>query len=118
MHIILGEDNAVPLRERYTLLELDTIKLGKELDPLKAFCVLENIPPNDLLKLDQFTSLHDKLIENYRKRDWNFCDQALDVLKGKWGGQVDTFYHEIEQRIAKYKEEDPGTSWDPIIHQY
>jgi len=118
MHIILGNANANVLREKYTLLELDMIKhdLNKPAQP--AYCVLEDIPITELPELDQFSELHQKLVENYRRRNWNFCEQALEHLMGRWGGSVNTFYAELSQRIDKYKQEDPGEDWDYSIHKY
>lgn len=118
MHIILGNANAIELREKYTLLELDMIKYDPDKAAQPAYCVLENIPIPELPDLDQFAELHGKLIENYRKRNWNYCEQALEHLMGRWGSQMNSFYTELIQRIAKYKEEDPGEDWDYTIHKY
>ena len=118
MHIILGDDELGQLQDKYTLLEVDQIRFHADDEPLQAYCVLENIPVNELPEIDQFTNLHKKLMENYNKQDWNFCEQALEHLQGRWGGQVDTFYTEIAQRIAKYKENDPGADWDPALNKY
>lgn len=119
MHIILGDDDHLAqLEDKYTLLEVDQVKLDPEEPAIQAYCILENIPVDEIPKLDEFSSLHKKLMENYNKRDWNFCEQALEHLQGRWGGQVDTFYVEIANRIAKYKDEDPGEDWDPALKQY
>ena len=118
MHIILGKENAADLEDKYTLLELDLIKIDERQPALQAYCVLDDLPADDVLRLEEFTKLHKKLIENYCKQDWNFCEQALDHLKARWGGQIDSFYSEIAQRIAKYKENDPGENWDPAIKKY
>jgi len=118
MHIIIGESNAQQLRNKYTLLELDMIKHDPNKPAHPAYCVLEDIPITELPELDQFSELHQKLVENYRKRNWNYCEQALEHLMGRWGGSVNTFYAELSQRIDKYKEEDPGEDWDYTIHKY
>ena len=118
MHIIIGESNVKKLSEKYTLLELDSVKYDPNKPPSSACCVLEDIPVDEIPKIDEFTNLHQKLIENYRKRNWNFCDQAIEHLHGRWGSQLNSFYDEISQRIAKYKEEDPGEDWDYTIHKY
>lgn len=112
MHIILGEENALRLNNKYTLLELDLIRVEPNSPPLQAYCVLEDIPAEDVLRLDEHSRLHQKLIENFRKRNWNFCENAIEHLRGCWGGSVDTFYSEILTRVAKYKENDPGEDWD------
>ena len=118
MQIILGEENAQSLLEKYTLLELDMIKLSKDTDALTAYCVLDDLSFDNLVMIEQNTNLHSKLIENYRKKNRDYCEQAIEHLKGLWNGEVDSFYNEIEQRVAKYKEQDPGADWDAVIHQY
>jgi len=118
MHIIIGDTNAQELKEKYTLLELDTIKFDPNKPAQPAYCVLEDIPITELPELDQFSELHQKLVENYRKRNWPYCEQALEHLMGRWGSQVNSFYAELAQRIDKYKEEDPGEDWDYSIHKY
>jgi hypothetical protein len=118
MHIIIGESNAQELRNKYTLLELDMIKHDPNKPAHPAYCVLEDIPIPEIPDIDQFAELHGKLIENYRKRNWNYCEQALEHLMGRWGSQMNSFYTELTQRIDKYKEEDPGEDWDYTIHKY
>jgi hypothetical protein len=118
MHIILGDDQVDQLQEKYTLLEVDQLCLFEGEGPIQAYCVLEHIPVDEIPKIEEFASLHKKLMENYSKKDWSFCEQALEHLQGRWGGQVDTFYEEIAQRIAKYKQEDPGADWTPVIQKY
>ena len=58
MHIILGEENARQLTNKYTLLELDLIRMEPDADALQAYCVLENIPAEDVLRLDEYSRLH------------------------------------------------------------
>ena len=118
MHIILGDDDLQQIEKKYTVLEVDQVRFDPDDLPVQAYCVMENIPVSEMSELEQFINLHSKLMENYRKRDWNFCEQALGHLQGRWGGQVDTFYAEIANRIAKYKDEDPGENWDPAIQKY
>jgi hypothetical protein len=34
---------------------------------------------------------------------------------GKWNGEVDSFYTEIDARVKAYKDQDPGPDWTGII---
>ena len=117
MHIIIGEPNADFMKERYTLLPLDKIRVAGSDSAHTAYCVLDkdDIAVQDAVKLDEHVNLHKKLMENYYKKNWNFCEQALELLEGSWQGSIDTFYSEISARVAKYKEHDPGVDWDGII---
>lgn len=113
MNIIFGRDQAASLSERYTVLELDTIRINN--NELTAFCVVESIPIMDMPKVESMKNLHENLIIEYRKRNWNYCSQALDYLTGFWGHDLDTFYDNLRARIQEYTENDPGDDWDGVI---
>lgn len=116
MNIIIDPDQVEQFREKYTVLELDTIRIGNN-QIVTAYCVVENIPVLELPLVESHRKLHHNLLENYRKKDWNFCQQAIDQLKGRWGGEVDTFYADLQSRLVKYESQDPGENWDGIIEK-
>jgi len=118
MNIIIDPDQIDAYREKYTVLELDTIRILPENRTVTAYCVVENIPIPDLPQVENKKKLHATLMEHYRKRDWNVCDQALDHLVGCWNKELDSFYQEIRTRVAKYIEQDPGEDWDGIIEKH
>jgi hypothetical protein len=117
MHIIIGKENVdnLNLTEKFTVLELDTFKLAHDGTTVTAYCVVENIPINDLPKVESMRELHANLLENYRKKDWNYCNQALDFLIGFWGHELDTYYQSLRDRITQYTSADPGDNWDWTI---
>lgn len=114
MNIIFGRENAQAMAEKYTVLELDTIKApnGQE---IVAFCAVETIPILDLPRVDSMQSLHENLMINYRKRDWNYCTQAIEHLMGFWNHELDTFYTSISGRISEYLENEPDELWTGVI---
>ena len=115
MYIIFGDEQAQEIGKKYTVLELDTVRFIPSGTTATAYAVVENIPIPDLPKLSFQTDLHHNLLENYRKKDWNFCEQSIENLIGCFGGELDTFYAELQTRINNYKENDPGDSWDYFI---
>ena len=115
MHIIMGETESQELGEKYTVLELDKFRLIENAEPVQAYCVIENMAISDFSRLPELTNLHTKLMENYYKKNWSFCEQAIEHLAGHWNNELDTFYDEIIVRVNKYKEEDPGDDWDGVI---
>jgi hypothetical protein len=117
MHIIIGKENVenLNLEDKYTVLELDTFKISKDNQTVTAYCVVENIPINDLPKVESMRELHANLLTNYRLKDWNYCNQALDYLVGFWGQELDTYYQTLRDRIAQYAEKDPGDAWDWVV---
>jgi len=117
MYIIFGDTQAQEMGKKYTVLELDTIRFMPSKNTATAYAVVENIPIPELPKLTFQTDLHHNLMENYRKADWNFCEQAIENLVGCFGGELDTFYAELQSRINNYKDNDPSTNWDPILER-
>lgn len=115
MNIILGEHAVENLRQRYIVLELDKFKIKGQSAAVPAYCVIETLPLNEMLEIEQYQSLHDKLIENYAKKNWTFCNQAIGHLKGRWNGALDSFYENLSGRINKYLEQDPGENWDGVL---
>ena len=103
MNIIFGEDQARELTTKFTVLELDTFKFIEPNYQATAYCVLENIPIADLPQVDSLRNLHSTLMLNYYKKNWNFCEQAIEHLLGKWGNELDTFYIDLKNRVDKLK---------------
>lgn len=117
MNIIIEPEQLEQYREKYTVLELDTIRLKPSNQEIKAYCVVENIPILEMADLASRVQLHENLIVEYKKRNWNYCEQAIEHLMGRWGHELDSFYQDILNRIAKYKEQEPGEAWDGIIEK-
>lgn len=115
MHIIFDQEQVNNLVEKYTILELDTFKILPQDIRRTAYAVIETVPLTEMPKIESLKNLHKNLMENYRRRDWNFCEQAIEQLTGAWAGELDSFYSEIQSRISNYKENDPGEAWDYTI---
>lgn len=97
MNIIIGEIAAERLRENYTVLELETFTVGE--NKIKTYCVVNNVPIGELPTLDQYKSLHQKMIDEYNVGNYNFCTDAISHLTGKFDGELDTFYSTILDKI-------------------
>ncbi|HAC15653.1 MAG TPA: hypothetical protein DCE78_06885 [Bacteroidetes bacterium] len=118
MNIIIGEENAREVDSRYIVLELDTIRISKEIDPIKTYCLIEEITLDLIFNLVQNCELHKNLIKNYRLKNWKFCLNALEHLKGQWNQELDSFYDSLESRILEYQKKDPGPEWNGIIDKF
>lgn len=116
MQIIFNNQDLSKLQDRYTLLELDTMNIPGH-GQLTAFAVIENFNLSEIETLDNYKNLHSKLMENYRKKNWSFCEDAISHLMNRWSGELKTFYSELSDRIAKYKEQDPGPEWSGIYEK-
>jgi hypothetical protein len=100
MHIVLTQAVADELRAKYTVLELDTMPHPD--GPVPAFCVLpmEKIAM-EMSSLDQNVSMHEQLIDAIKTNNTKLANDLCDVLLGKFGGDLDTFYNEIKSRIEQ-----------------
>jgi hypothetical protein len=114
MNIIFGNNEVEQLRDKYIVLELDTITI-KSSNPIITYCVIENLPIDEMPRVDNYKKMHAELMENYRKRNWDFCIQAIEKLMGFWGKQIDSFYKILLARVAGYKVTEPDENWTGII---
>ena len=116
MNIILGTSEQInQLEQRYVILELDTFLLPGSDQPVVSWCILDDMTPAELAQTDMYRDLHQNLMKNYRARDWNFCEQAIEHLKTQWHGQLDSFYKELLERISVFKHQEPGSGWTGAI---
>ena len=118
MKIILGKENAESMRDKYLVLELDTIQFATDAPSITAYCLVEPKALEELTTMNSFIELHAKLIENYQKKNWKFCSDAIEHLLGKWNGDVDSFYRELLNRINNYKSADLPSEWTGVIKKY
>lgn len=117
MHIIFGNEQATAMAEKYTVLELDTFRVGNNSNTVTAYCAVENIPFSELEHLIDMKTLHEHMLINYRLRNWKDCQQAIIQLAGKWGGELDSFYKELTTRVDRYLIEEPAPDWTPVIQK-
>ena len=115
MNIILGKHNADQLNSKHVVLELDTFRYKENSDPVTAYCVTEDLSIESLMRADEMRSLHEGLIRNYRKKNWQYCIQAIEHLRGQWDGQVDSFYDTMLHRISNLQSDDLPQDWDGVI---
>ena len=112
MHIILEQQLTPEISEKYIVLELDHFRSSSTGQSLTAYCLVENVPLQELPLADHYRSLHAKLIENYRSANWEFCEEALQHLMGRWNGELDSFYNTIRDRMLNTADRD---TWNPAI---
>ena len=111
---IIFKENLPATEQKYTVLDLDTFA-WPDGTLHTACCVIENIPITELASTQNLKELHANLIKNYSLKNWSYCEQAMEHLTGKWGGEVDSFYVELKKRIDRLKTMDLDDSWSPVI---
>ena len=118
MNIIIDPEDLTSYQDKYIVLELDTIRLLPEDRTVTAYCVVETVPLQELVSLEDKKKLHSDLLKKYRGREWDQCQEMLENLMGAWRNEVDSFYQDLGARIAKYKQQDPGETWDGTIEKH
>jgi hypothetical protein len=115
VYIVIGDDVKV-LDEKYVTFELDTVRYSVNEDPVTSYCVITNdhIPLPDLNRITEFKNLHQNLMKNYRKRNWQFCLDAIEHLRGRFKGEMDSFYDDIEKRVSVFQQFEPPAEWDGV----
>ena len=113
MNIIIGKDKLNELDGRYVILELDIMRVGQ--DQHQAYALVDSLELGELQHLDRYRTLHNKMMSNYRARNWDFVDQALSHLRGRWRGALDSFYDEMSSRVSKLRTQDLPHTWDGIV---
>jgi hypothetical protein len=116
MHIIFG-DAVKEIPDSFTILELDTFNLNNENKTITAYCVVEKIPLAEFALLAANKELHSNLIQYYRQQQWNYCEQAIEALLGKWNGELDTFYLDLLARISELKKLNLSESWQGFVEK-
>jgi hypothetical protein len=111
MNIIFGMESVTAVEERYTVLELDTFVLRPTNEVITAYCLVDTVPIQEMPVINSLKQQHADLMAEYRKQNWNFCETAIAHLTGKWGGELDSFYTELYQRILALKHQDLPDTW-------
>jgi hypothetical protein len=104
MQLIFDRSIAEDLQKNHTVLELETVtKDGVTLD---VFCLIpvEKIALTEMAQLPHNTKLHTEFVNAYKNSNHELCNGLYPHLVGKFGGEVDTFYQEIIQRIANLEQ--------------
>ena len=115
MNIIFGDNVAELAREKYTVLELDTFVIEDRDQTATAYAIVEKIPLLEMTNLPHYQDLHTNLMQEYRKRNWNYCEDAIGHLRGRWSTELDSFYSELQQRIQNLKTQSLDDFWTGAI---
>ena len=98
MEIIFSREVAEGLRERYTVLELETFNVQDQ--KLETFCV---VPAEKLMmEMGQLTdniAVHEQLIQSLKENNNDIVIELSTALKGKFGGELDSFYDILLERL-------------------
>lgn len=104
MQIVYQKAVADQLKDKYTVLELETFDVDMEdgtTQKLEAYCVVpsDKIPLVEMASLDAYKTLHAEFVNAYNSKNYQICKDLAEHLTGKFGGELDSFYEVIIDRI-------------------
>ena len=114
MNIIFG-DSTKQIPDCYTVLELDSFRNTGSDQTFTAYCLVEKMAINEFANLEAYKKIHADLIDAYRNQHWNYCEQAIEGLTGKWNGELDSFYIDLLNRVRQHKENGVPSDWTATI---
>jgi hypothetical protein len=116
MNIVLEPNLTDEVRDKYMLVELDTLQYDDG-QAVKSYGVVtkDEITLQDFQNIQMYVDLHNNLIKNYRLKNWKFCEDSLDHLRGKFRGEFDSFYDIMTERVKQLKALDLPSDWSPNV---
>lgn len=98
MQIIWNQEAAKRLQSNQTVLELETFAVGDQ--TITAWCVIpaERVFP-EITRLDNIKELHQAFITAFNNKNYQLCQDLAPELIGRFGGELDSFYQEILNKI-------------------
>lgn len=93
----MGREVAEHLKINYTVLELETFESNN--GPVTTFCVVNEVPVAELPMLEYNKQLHAEFLKEYQAGNFNNCTVIAEGLKGKFNGDLDSFYEVLLDRI-------------------
>lgn len=98
MQIIWNKEAAQSLRDRHTVLELETFVVGDQ--SVTAYCVVpvEHVFA-EIAQLENIKALHESFIAAFNNKNYQLCQDLAPELIGSLGGELDTFYTTVLDKI-------------------
>jgi hypothetical protein len=101
MQIIWDKTVAEKLSSTHTVLELETFQVDDQ--PVTTYCVVsvDSIPLVEFAELETNKTLHKDFVLAFKRNDYDSCCDISAQLMGKFGGEVDSFYTIILEKLQK-----------------
>ena len=100
MQVIFGRETAEQVKERYTVLELETFYANGQAIP--TFCVIpsDKIPLEDIRQVEELKTLHQEFVDSFNSNNYDTVKTLYKQLHGRWTGELDTFYDAILNKTS------------------
>lgn len=113
--IVLGPITAKRLGDEYFTLELDCIAVKGKTEGVTIYTVFYNPTESELGLWQHDKTVHNKMLEYYRKQNWDTAIELVNKLKGSFNGQMDNYYDLWIERIEEMQVANLSADWDGVF---
>lgn len=114
MNIIFQENLVPELRERYIILELDTVMQPQLEKPVTLYSLIDNVDFSNFQNLPTLIDQHQEMIVAYKNSQWDKAQFLANSLLGSWNGELDEFYNLVLETASQMSK--TNTVWDGVRH--
>jgi hypothetical protein len=114
MQIIFEEKLIPTLREKYTILELDTIMQPGLETPMTLYALIETVDLASLNKLPELINQHQILVDAYKNNKFDVAEFNANALMGQWKGELDEFYQSVVETVQAMRNN--NEIWNGVRH--
>jgi adenylate cyclase len=113
--IVIGQETAVAVKDRFALLELDLLAVKGKAEGVRIFTPLGTIDLAASAAFKAVAGRHAAMLMNYRAQDWDAAEADIAGLRGVFDGAMDDYYAIFAERIRVYRADPPGPGWDGVF---
>ena len=114
MQIIFDEKLVPILREKYTILELDTVMQPGLDNPVTLYALIETVDLKILQQLPDIVNQHEVMVRAYKNNEFDIAEFNANALLGQWKGELDEFYNLVIETVNSMR--DNNEIWTGIRH--
>jgi adenylate cyclase len=109
VRMVLGERTAELIKDEYSLAELDCIAVKGKTKGVKIFTIVDGNGVNKT-----YLKTHIDFIKAYRRQDWNLALKYIKTLENAFKGELNEYYHMMEERIEELRNSNLPKDWDGV----
>ncbi|MEQ5775273.1 adenylate/guanylate cyclase domain-containing protein [Thalassospira sp. NFXS8] len=113
--IVIGQDSAVTVSNRFAVLQLDLIAVKGKSEAVEIFTVLGDRDLRDSNDFAELAQMHDAMIKAYRGQNWDQVETLLLSLRQNPVRDLSILYDMYDERIAAFRKSPPGPDWDGVF---
>ena len=113
--IVIGQDTAAQVSERFAVLQLDLIAVKGKSEAVEIFTVLGDRELHDNPDFTSLAKTHNAMIDAYRAQNWDKVESLLMELRENTVCNLNVLYDMYAARIAAFRETPPGPDWDGVF---